>query len=294
MFYIHEPMMAFSVAEMDLVPSLLIRKVSSLGGIDKLEEEHWTSIYCKIKGIPFQAFSNIFGNDIELADGTIVEMKCMKVNSLKDRRWIMHPSLTRIVPEWSTSETAEENMLKIVNSYNELILKTFQGKPARWGILLYLGDFSSFMYFEYPIMQLNVSRLSARYKSVERVKASRRSTTNLWISDDNNKIMSITSPLAGMKIQPYFYVPEPHPNRYVFDLRSQPVPIETSIQKLISKKADEKQCSHDEVISSILGQQHSENSEELVSEPSITFEVVQMLGGIGSDWKTSLIRRLLE
>ena len=150
------------------------------------------------------------------------------------------------------------------------------------------------MYFEYPIMQLNVSRLSARYKSVERVKASRRSTTNLWISDDNNKIMSITSPLAGMKIQPYFFVPEPDPNRYVFDLRSQPVPIETSIQKLISKKADEKQCSHDEVISSILGQQHSENSEELVSEPSITFEVVQMLGGIGSDWKTSLIRRLLE
>ncbi|WP_231594932.1 hypothetical protein [Synechococcus sp. CBW1107] len=294
MFYIHEPLKAFSITERSLVSPLLIRKISSLGGIDKLEEEHWTSIYCEIKNIPFQSFSNVFGNDIELSDGSVVEMKCIRVGSLEDKKWIMHPSLTRVVPEWSTSDSAQDNMFMIVNAYNDLISKTFRGKPARWGILLYLGDFSSFMYFEYPIKQLDPSRLVARYRSVERIKVSRRSTTNLWVYDGGNKIMSITSPKAGMKIQPYFYVPAQHPERYVFDLRSQPVPIEKSIQRLIAMKAEKDSCSHDQVIASILNQQHSDSSEEFVAEPSVTFEVVQKLGGIGSDWKTSLIRRLTE
>jgi hypothetical protein len=294
MFYVHEPLKAFNVAEKSRVPPLLIRKISSLGGIEKLEEEHWTSIYCEIKKIPFQSFSNVFGRDIELTDGTVVEMKCIRVKSLEDKKWIMHPSLTRVVPEWSINDTAQVSMTKIVNAYNALIARTFQGKAARWGILLYLGDFSSFMYFEYPIMPLNPSLLVANYASVERVKESRRTTTNIWVYDKSIKIMSITSPKAGMKIQPYFYVPAPHPERYVFDLRSQPVPIERNIQRLIAMKAEKDHCSHNEVINSILNQRPSVLDEEFVAEPAITFDVVRKLGGIGSDWKTYLIRRLTE
>ena len=294
MFYTHIPLSAFSENEREQIPSLLVRKISSLGGIGKLEEEHWTSVYCEAKGIEFQSFSNIFGKDVELNNGDIIEMKCIRVSDFKDKRWIMHPSLTRKVPEWTTDEPAEVSMVRVVKAYNNLIEDTFKGKPARWGILLYLGDFTSFMYFEYPIVRLNPDDLTARYSSVERVKISRRSTTNLWIYDKEIKIMSVTSPKAGMKIQPYFYIPAPNSNRYLFDLGSQPIPIEKSIQNLIFLKASKEKCTPQEVIEKILKRGLELKDESFVAEPAVTFDVVRRLGGIGSDWKGTLIRLLSE
>jgi len=293
MFSKHIPLQAFTEEEKVLLPRLLARKIGSLGGISKLEEEHWTEVYCEAKGLPSQGFSNIFGNDVLLPDGTPVEMKCIRVKSITGDRWIMHPSLTRRIPEWNPDIAAEVNMNMIVNAYNSLIRQTFPLGNARWGVLLYLEDFSRFVYFETPIQVLDPGDLRAEYHSQIVTAKSRRQTTNLWIYCNDQKIMSVTSPLAGMKIQPYFYVPDACSFRYDIDIQNCLIPIEAGIKQLLLEKAKQRNCTTRELIESLLSAELHEN-EELTDDDSISFELIRRLGGIGSDWKSQLVTLLVR
>jgi hypothetical protein len=288
MFLSKDPLPVFSRPQFEALTELWIDKVSRIG-MNKLEEEHWTDVYCSALNIPQSGFSNIFGKDTEYGN-SVIEMKCIRKDDPFTPCRIMHPALTRRVAEWSSEDPPHESLKRVIDSYNTLIKETFSGKDARWGLLVYSPCLSKACYFEYPIQTLDISKLEAEYSS-RKGSSSRNSTVNLWVFQDQVKIMSVTSPKAGMKIQPYFQVPHPHDNRYEIDLSNQKIPIDRSIELIVRSTASELGMTEEELIELSLMREYTQRDSG--SSLSVNYSVVKSLGGMGSNWQQELARRVL-
>jgi len=288
MFLERIPLPVFTDDQFNLLTSVWIQKISRIG-MNKLEEEHWTDVYCAALGIPQSGFSNIFGKDTEHGD-SVIEMKCIRKDDPFSPGRIMHPALTRRVAEWSSDDPPETSLRKVVQSYNTLIESTFKGKKARWGLLVYSPCLSKATYFEYPIRILDISQLRAEYSS-RKGSSSRNSTINLWVFQEDTKIMSVTSPKAGMKIQPYFEVPHPQANRYDIDLSHHQIPVDKSTGLIIKSIASELGMTEEELLEIAMMLEYKQSDSE--SDFSIDYKFVEALGGMGSNWQQELARRVL-
>lgn len=288
MFLSIKPLPVFSADQFDHLVGLWIRKLSQIS-ITKLEEEHWTDVYCTALGIPQTGFSNVFGNDTEFGD-RVIEMKCIRHETPFAPARIMHPSLTRRVALWSKEDPVSVSLTRVIESYNNLIESTFRGKEPRWGILVYSPCLTQASYFEYPIQVLDISKLKAEYRS-RPASDRRRSTTNMWVYQDDIKIMSVTSPDAGMKIQPYFQIPSKSDERYDIDLSESRIPVDRSVGLMIHGIAQSHGIQIDELIDRAVSSKFV--SEQSDSSFSVQLRVVSALGGIGSSWQQELVQRIL-
>jgi len=287
MFLETSPLSVFSADQLERLKQEWVSVISKIG-LNKLEEEHWTEVYCKILGIKESGFSNLFGKDIEY-QGRVVEMKCIK-QEFPFRPRIMHPSLTRRVHEWSTDDPPHISMENVVGGYNKLIKETFGEREARWGLLVYSPTLSHASYFEYPICCLDPRGLTAEYRTKKK-SDSRRGTTNLWIYQNGQKIMSVTSQSAGMKIQPYFNVPDVCDNRYDLFMDDLGVPIASSYSYFINKFASELEITPGELIEQSLDIETS-NDMPYTSPIFVKSLHVEKLGGLGSQWQSNLLERI--
>ena len=287
MFLETSSLSVFSKKQLEQLKQEWVRAISKIG-MTKLEEEHWTEVYCKVLGIKESGFSNLFGKDIEFQD-RVIEMKCIKKEYPFPKR-IMHPSLTRRVREWSTEDPPHVSMKTVIDGYNTLIKDTFDEKEARWGLLVYSPTLSHASYFEYPIRCLDLHSLTAEYH-VSKQNNSRRGTTNLWIYQNNKKIMSVTSQNAGMKIQPYFNVPVSCENRYDLFMGDVGIPLSQEYAYFVNKIASELKMSPGELIKKSLDQEDlikAQYASEIIVKP----ESVEELGGLGSQWQSNLLEKI--
>lgn len=286
MFLDDEPLQVFTSEQFKSLSSLWIEAISRIA-LTKLEEEHWTNVYCKALGIQQTGFSNLFGKDVEYLD-RVIEMKCIRMKYPFPNR-IMLPALTRKVNEWSATDSAQNSMELVISGYNELIRNTFEGKTARWGLLICSPCLSHASYLEYPIRELDINALTAEYNH-RPGSDSRRSTTNLWIYQDGIKIISVTSPSAGMKIQPYFNVPKSD-HRYDLHLSDLGIALEDHLSFLIEYFSGKLGVTPEDLIISL-----SKSEKEKASDFRYSFivdpETVKGFGGFGSPWQDELIRRL--
>lgn len=287
MFLESTPLPVFTDKQFEKLKAEWSLAISSIG-LSKLEEEHWTDIYCKILGIDPQGFSNLFGKDIEYKD-RVIEMKCIRKEYPFSPR-IMHPALTRKVEEWNSSDPPEKSMRVVIDGYNQLIRDTFGAKEARWGLLVYSNAYSHATYFEYPITTLNVNELTAQYNHSKR-SGSRRATTNLWIFQDGIKIMSVTSPSAGMKIQPYFNVPAKNDHRYDLFLGDIGVPLSQECSFVVARLAQDLGIEPEDLIRRAMTGRN--NISELTTQRfKLDPQYITELGGLGSPWQSNLLKRI--
>lgn len=220
---------AFTPIQRDKAHRLLAAKVARMMQ-RKLEEDDWTEVYCRAKGIEKRGWSNLEIDVMHGGLGVEQKMLCRKSNrDLEDYcgEWLMHPSATRAFDLPAAGTEANAAMLHIFKQYAALIEKRTQKVrdetgvsgpiDMRTGWLLWQDSLRQFLYFEESMQAPNPKQYFAEWKEHRRTGA-RRSTRNLWIYDKvtGGKRFSVTVE-AGAKIQPYFQVPpNTDPNLYLF------------------------------------------------------------------------------
>ena len=199
----------------------------------KLEENDWSEVYCRSKGLPCRGWSNL---SIDVAhDGLGIEHKMLCVRqkkSLKDYCGTtqMHPSATRsirIPKEKDATKAAREILRQYgqnIIARSEQMRKDFPDfePDMRTGWLLWEASLSQFMYFEEPMLIPTPEDFTASWEEKRTGTGFRKSSKNLWVYDRaGRKRFSITTS-AGPKIQPYFDVPLPDdPNLYFFTVQGE-------------------------------------------------------------------------
>lgn len=218
---------AFNTEQENQAKILLATQVSTMMG-RKFEEADWSNIYCKVKGIPEQSWSNVH-IDV-MYNGLGVEQKMLCVSPKRSLRefsgtTLMHPSATRSIRIESTNIHPNDAMNSVLLQYSNLIdsrtkrvESTSSNKKAdmRMGWLLWERSLTEFMYFEEPMLAPNPEMFYAEWHE-RSAKGSRKSSKNLWIyeCDTGKKRYSVTTS-AGIKIQPYFDVPPPNDDNLIF------------------------------------------------------------------------------
>jgi hypothetical protein len=221
---------AFTPEEYHKAHVLLALRVAHMMG-RKLEEDDWSSVYCRAKGIPNQGWSNLNIDVVHNSLGVEHKMLCYRSKPTLDQAYgttLMHPSLTRSVRIHSLEASPEEVMHDVFRQYAELVESRRQyvadqghvspeDVDLRTGWLLWQTSLRQFLYFEERTSAPSPEDYTAQWN--EQVGLGRRKgSKNLWIYERNSgkKRYSVTTS-AGIKIQPYFDVPPPaDPNVYLF------------------------------------------------------------------------------
>lgn len=225
----------FTPEEMKTAKLLLATKVATMMG-RKLEENDWSEVYCKTKGIPNNNWSNLH-IDVD-HNGLGIEFKMLRISQLRGQSikavcgtTRMHPAATRSIRIDDHSLSADEVMHDVLTQYADLIdLRTrrvMEQSPngdvdMRFGWLLWEDELKEFLYFEEPMTKPEPHNFYAEW-NVTSAKGARKASKSLWIYDKetNKKIYSVTTS-AGIKIQPYFDVPAPSdPNLAYFRVQSE-------------------------------------------------------------------------
>jgi hypothetical protein len=203
----------------------------------KLEEDDWTSVYCEAKDIPKAGWSNL---DIDVTHGNLgIEHKMLGIDrsNISDAcgSSFMHPALTRSIRIDDMNRDADEVKNAVFTQYAELLdarrkkISEQDGSgrtvELRTGWLLWQRSLREFLYFEELAIAPDPDGLTARW--VDRpANGSRKPSRNLWIYDKVTlkKRYSVTTS-AGIKIQPYFDVPQlADPNLYRFTVFGEALP----------------------------------------------------------------------
>ncbi len=214
---------SFDDEEMPKVESELTKLVKSLQG-RKLEEGDWTALYCAVKGVADQGWSNLPFRDY-LHDGKGIEFKLLSKS--EPSAWIgkslMHPAATRTITFDSESDanvamrTVLQQWSAAISTFEQRIRATSQSGSvdARWGILLWASDHSEFLYFEERLEKPDHRNFEARWH-----EGNHRGnpTRNLHIYEKNTgkKRFSCTLPKNGAKLQPYFDIPSEADGAHIF------------------------------------------------------------------------------
>lgn len=230
-----ETLPVFTREEAENTKIILATKVASMMG-RKLEEGDWGSVYSKAKNIPDAGWSNLH-IDINY-NGLGVEHKLLRCAQLGGRpiksmcgTTLMHPAATRSIRIDNIRAPASDVMRDVFRQYAELIsLRTnavrskANGNPVdmRVGWLLWENNLTEFLYFEERMLPPNPDNYYAEWNDTA-AKGARKESRSLWIYDSNTrqKRYSVTTS-AGIKIQPYFDVPDPlDPNLCYFRVQSE-------------------------------------------------------------------------
>jgi len=221
---------AFSDEEYKLVQGMLddlVRILRIVPGGGKIEEDYWSYIYHQIRRAPLGHWSNLPMRDY-CYDGLGVEMKLLKRrHPLADQgSSLMHPAATRRIafePN-DSAEACKTTILKqFANQISDFRRRVEATKPGtepdlRWGVLLWSGDLTEFLYFEERMIEPNPDHFYAEF--VQRYHRG-RPTTSLSIYEKSTgvKRFSVTLPQRGAKVQPYFDVPRVGEGAYAFVVR---------------------------------------------------------------------------
>jgi len=220
---------AFTHEEGARVQTLLALKVANMMG-RKLEEDDWAEVYCLAKGIPRRGWSNL--NIDVMHENLGVEQKMLGwrwsgdiVEACGTRH--MHPSATRSIRIESVKADPNEVMIDVLGQYCALIAarrrkvaeQNASPRPVdmRTGWLLWRGDLRQFLYFEETMVAPDAAAYYAEWHE-RRAGSDRKASRNLWIYEraTGRKAFSVTTS-AGIKIQPYFDIPESNdPNLYIW------------------------------------------------------------------------------
>lgn len=220
---------AFTKDEADRAKILLATRVATMMG-RKLEEGDWSSVYSAAKNIPDAGWSNLH-IDINY-NGLGVEHKLLRCAQLNGRplrsmcgTTLMHPAATRSIRIDDVHADANDVMQIVFRQYADLItLRTEAvksragGRPVdmRVGWLLWENNLTEFMYFEERMTPPNPAMYRAEWNSTA-ARGARKESRSLWIYDriTGQKRYSVTTS-AGIKIQPYFDVPDPSDKNLCF------------------------------------------------------------------------------
>jgi hypothetical protein len=229
----------FNSAEYQTAHRLLAARVTHMMG-RKLEEDDWTAIYCKAKGIRQQGWSNL---NIDVSHGALGVEQKMLAPRKSDRSLLdccgttlMHPSATRSIRIPDINADANQVMVDVFRQYAELIeLRTEKVREEsgllapdmRTGWLLWQESLREFLYFEERMQAPDPRLFRATWES-RASKSARKASKSLWIFEKktNLKRFSVTTE-AGIKIQPYFDVPaNDDPNLYRFIVQGEDVGLD--------------------------------------------------------------------
>lgn len=218
-----EYIQAFDADEVLMATAEVNKLVRSLQG-RKLEEGDWTSLYCRVKGVPEMGWSNLPFRDY-LHDGVGVEFKLLSKADPSGcmGKSLMHPAATRTI-DFSENEPAEDAMAKVFQQWGAAISE-FEDRvratsktgnvDVRWGILLWAPDHSEFLYFEERLEKPRVEDYQARWHDGNhRGKATRN--LHIFEKATGKKRFSCTLPRNGAKLQPYFDVPDVANGAHIF------------------------------------------------------------------------------
>lgn len=218
-----EYIQAFDADEVLMATAEVNKLVRSLQG-RKLEEGDWTSLYCRVKGVPEMGWSNLPFRDY-LHDGVGVEFKLLSKADPSGcmGKSLMHPAATRTI-DFSENEPAEDAMAKVFQQWGAAISE-FEDRvratsktgsvDVRWGILLWAPDHSEFLYFEERLEKPRVEDYQARWHDGNhRGKATRN--LHIFEKATGKKKFSCTLPRNGAKLQPYFDVPDVANGAHIF------------------------------------------------------------------------------
>ena len=232
---------AFTPEEEHVAKVMLASQVASMMG-RKMEEEDWTSVYRRAKGIPEAPWSNL--NIDIMHQGLGVEHKLLRCSNLGQRpiktvcgTTLMHPAATRSIRIADVNESPSRVMGEVLDQYNTLVdqrrAAVREKAPdmvpdMRLGWLLWEHSLTEFLYFEQQLGKIHPSDYYANWNETP-PRGVRKGSKSLWIYDryTHQKRYSVTT-TAGIKIQPYFDVPSPNdPNLYYFRVQSEPIDYET-------------------------------------------------------------------
>ena len=212
----------FTLYEKRRAKVLLAAKVATMMG-RKLEEGDWSEVYCKAKHIPHKGWSNLH-IDIN-HDGLGIEFKILRVGKLGTKplrsvcgTTLMHPAATRSIRIHDTDRQANSVMRDVFQQYRSLIedrtnrvrQRSKSGiADMRIGWLLWENELREFLYFEESMNKPNPNDYYAIWNQT-RASGVRKASRSLWVFEKstNKKRYSITTS-AGIKIQPYFDIPQP-------------------------------------------------------------------------------------
>lgn len=243
---------AFTDTEREQAKLLLAAQVASMMG-RKLEEDDWSSVYCKAKNITPREWSNV---NIDVNEGGLgVEFKMLRVkrlkrNSIKDvcGTTRMHPSATRSIRIEDVNLPAHEVMVDVLNQYSDFIEARTKDvrdnnpdgtADMRTGWLLWESGLREFLYFEESMTKPDPANYCAIWNETP-PRGARKGSKSLWIFDrvTRKKLYSVTTS-SGIKIQPYFDVPSPlDPNLIHFEVQSEVMNDGTVILWISAKTAD--------------------------------------------------------
>lgn len=217
----------FTVEQKALAKRLLATCVAQMMG-RKFEEGDWGNVYCRAKGIPEQAWSNLHIDVMH--HGLGVEHKMICVGEGKSLMTfagttLMHPSATRSIRIDSTDVEPDVAMRDVLEQYGSLITQRTERvrensgeglADMRTGWLIWERSLTEFLYFEEPMVPPNPEGFWAKWNEIT-ARGVRKPSKNLWIYEKgtNKKRYSVTTS-AGIKIQPYFDVPAPNDPNLVF------------------------------------------------------------------------------
>jgi hypothetical protein len=182
---------AFAPNEKDTAHLLLATQVVFMMG-RKLEEADWSLVYCKAKGIPERAWSNL--NIDVMYQGLGVEHKMLRVGSDAPIKTLcgtsqMHPSATRSIRIASTDAAPNQVMVDVLTQYGHnlddrraKIREDCPSKQAdlRTGWLLWQTSLTEFLYFEEETLNPDPRDYFAEWKE-SGGSGSRKPSKNLWI-----------------------------------------------------------------------------------------------------------------
>lgn len=244
---------AFTDAESRKAKLLLAAKVASMMG-RKMEEDDWTSVYCRAKGIPESSWSNL--NVDVMHRGLGVEHKLLRCSGLGERSIMdvcgttkMHPAATRSIRIADVGAPADVVATEVLKQYNSLIDARSDvvretevgGTPdMRIGWLLWEDALSEFLYFEEVMRRVDPGEYYATWNETP-PRGARKGSRSLWIfrRETQQKRFSVTTS-AGIKIQPYFDVPSPtDPNLYYWRVQSEAIDGSTVIVWVSARTARE-------------------------------------------------------
>lgn|GEM_PF-2216245 len=205
---------------------ITLTRMLSTAGIAKLEEDHWSTIYCKVKGIPKPGWSNLLFHDINHA-GLGIESKLLRRRNPFDDvgNSLMHPAATRRI-EFDPSRPAEECKDEIltqwgthIREFEERVRQTSSNGAAdiRWGVLLWGTDLRRFLYFEERIVVPNPAEYVADW-STGTHRGEARKNLHIFEKTSGRKRFSVTLPTKGAKLQPYFDVPSAEQGAHLFSV----------------------------------------------------------------------------
>ncbi len=255
---------AFTPEEKARAKILLATAVAKMMG-RKFEEDDWATVYCQTKGIPKGNWSNLHIDVMHQGLGVEHKMLCIGGESPllnTAGTTLMHPSATRSIRLDNIDIPAHDAMVSVFAQYKDLIeqrterVRTTAGDKCvdmRTGWLLWERSLTEFIYFEEPMTAPDPAQFFAEWNE-RPARGIRKPSKNLWIYErnTNKKRYSVTTS-AGIKIQPYFDVPQPKdPHLVYFRVQSEPVGTEHVRIWITAESAQRlREVTHDDSLGSL-------------------------------------------